>query len=215
MKFLPSALISLIILALISFFFLREARWPGSKPDDTRMTENVPTADIKPDDTPPDVKAANDQEPIIADFASVYNEKRGMKLIETLKSEGYHRFAELLETTKVYQNLNSEFPFTCFAPADTAFDENAFEKMKAASENEELVNLVKYHFINAKLTHEIIMKSRRELTLNGQFMVFWVSKGEIRCNDHSKITKKDIATFGGIIQGVSEIISAEAKGAIP
>jgi uncharacterized surface protein with fasciclin (FAS1) repeats len=137
------------------------------------------------------------------------------ELVETLKTSGYTVFAELLEMSGVIGELKKGEPFTCFAPRNDAFDLEIFKQLKEQPKNDELVDLVKYHLIQGNQTKDIILISRRERTLSGKFLIYWISKGDVRINNHSAIIEPDIKAKGGVIHGVSKVLSPDDEGAIP
>lgn len=136
-------------------------------------------------------------------------------ILETLKTSGYTVFAELLEKTGVLEELKQGEPFTCFAPRNEAFKMEIFKKLMEQPKNEELLDLVRYHFIQGNQPKDIILMSRRERTLNGKFLLYWITKGEIRINNDSEIIEPDIKAKGGVIHGVSKILRPEVEGALP
>jgi len=136
-------------------------------------------------------------------------------LVETLKKSGYTVFAELVEMTGVIGELKEGEPFTCFAPRNEAFNMKIFNKLKEEPDNKELLDLVRYHLLQGDQPKDLILISRREKTLNGKFVLYWITKGEISINNHSKLIEADIKTKGGLIHGISEILRPDVEGAIP
>ncbi len=136
-------------------------------------------------------------------------------ILNTLKTSGYTVFAELLEKTGVLAELKQGQPFTCFAPRNDAFKMEIFKKLMEEPKNNELLDLLRYHFIQGNQPKDIILISRREQTLNGKFLQYWISKGEISINNHSELIEPDIKTEGGVIHGVSKILRPEVEGALP
>lgn len=137
------------------------------------------------------------------------------ELVETLKTSGYTVFAELLEMSGVISELKKAEPFTCFAPRNDAFDPAILKQLKEQPKNDELTNLVRYHFIEGNQPMDVIVVSRRERTFQGKFLMYWISKGDVRINNHSAIIEPDIKTKGGVIHGVSKALSPDDDGAIP
>jgi uncharacterized surface protein with fasciclin (FAS1) repeats len=136
-------------------------------------------------------------------------------LVETLKASGYTVFAELVEMTGVLRELKEGEPFTCFAPRNEAFNMKIFNKLKEEPDNQELLDLVRYHLLQGDQPKDLILISRRERTLNGKFLLYWITKGEISINNHSELIEADIKTKGGLIHGVSQILRPDVEGAIP
>lgn len=136
-------------------------------------------------------------------------------LVETLKASGYTVFAELLEMTGVLSELKEGEPFTCFAPRNEAFNMKIFTKLKEESGNEELLDLIRYHLLQGDQPKDLILISRRVKTLNGKFLLYWITKEEISINNHSELIEADIKTKGGLIHGVSQILRPDVEGAIP
>lgn len=157
---------------------------------------------------------SNNREAETATMRAVLTED-GHNLVETLKTSGYTVFAELLELTGVMGELKEGEPFTCFAPRNEAFNMEVFNKLKEDPKNAELLDLMRYHLIQKDQTKDIILISRRERTLGGKFLVYWITKGQISINNHSDLIAPDIKTKGGVIHGVSKILDPDAEGAIP
>ncbi|MFM2198237.1 MAG: stabilin-2 precursor [Verrucomicrobiota bacterium] len=136
-------------------------------------------------------------------------------LVETLKKSGYTIFAELLEISGVTKDLEEGQAYTCFAPRNEAFKLEVVEKLKKEPKNEELLELLRYHLLRGYQSKEMILISRRERTLNGKFVLYWITKGEISINNHSVLIETDIMAKGVVIHGVSQILNPDVKGAIP
>ncbi len=150
-----------------------------------------------------------------ASMAQATPPEGGNALVETLRTSGYTIFADLVEKSGVVKELKKGEPFACFAPRNEAFNMEIFKKLVEEPKDDELLDLVRYHFIQGNQPKDIILMSRRERTLNGKFLVYWIAKGEININNHSKLVEPDIKTKGGVIHGVSKILSPDAAGALP
>lgn len=136
-------------------------------------------------------------------------------LVETLKKSGYTLFADLVEMSGVAKELEEGQAYTCFAPRNEAFRMEMVKKLKMEPKNQELLDLVRYHLIKGHQPKEMILISRRERTLNGKFVVYWITKGEISVNNHSELIETDIMAKGVVIHGVSQILRPDVEGAIP
>jgi uncharacterized surface protein with fasciclin (FAS1) repeats len=155
------------------------------------------------------------EEPKIVEAAEANAQESSPDLVKALQARGYTVFAGLVEKSGVMQELKKGEPFTCFAPRNDAFNMDAFERIMEEPANDELLEMVKYHFIQGNQPKDIILISRRERTLNGKFLIYWIDKDGIRINNHSAIIEADIPAEGGLIHGVTKVLRPDAEGAIP
>jgi uncharacterized surface protein with fasciclin (FAS1) repeats len=133
-----------------------------------------------------------------------------MNLLDTLRSSGHMVFADLLEMTGVADEMEMLEEYTCYAPRDEGFNPETVEKIRTTPQDESVKQLLKYHFIKAKVPEDTMMISRRIVTMSDRFLVFWVSAGKIRFNEMSDLLKSDIKTDKGLIHSISKVLDDQA-----
>ena len=83
-------------------------------------------------------------------------------LHSTTNSGQHHTLSNAVVATDLYQVLNSDGPFTVFAPSDEAFDKLPVNKIKdllRPQNKSELQSLIAYHIVAGRFTASKILKA--------------------------------------------------------
>jgi uncharacterized surface protein with fasciclin (FAS1) repeats len=136
-------------------------------------------------------------------------------VVDAIKAAGFGVFADLIERAGLAAELNAAEFLTCFPPVDAAFGEADLERLRAGANEDRVKSLIRYHFVAGNMPEEVLLISRRERSLNNQWLTLWVKNGAIKMNNHAVIVKSDIMAANGIIHGVDKLIRRDVPGAFP
>ncbi len=118
---------------------------------------------------------------------------------------GDERFSTLvtaLKSANLVEALSGPGPFTVFAPTN-----DAFKKLGALPENDELKKVLLYHVVSGKLDSLTLAQNPSAITLQGlPIWIYEANDGSLKVNNHSKIIIKDIQTTNGIIHVIDTVL---------
>lgn len=103
--------------------------------------------------------------------------------------------------------LNSDGPFTVFAPTNAAFEKLGEDTIKAVlADKPKLTGILKAHVIKGKVMAEDVVKLDGEMveTLNGKFPIK-VKDGSVWIGN-AKVVKTDIKCRNGVIHVIDTVI---------
>lgn len=127
---------------------------------------------------------------------------------QALAAAGFQRFAAMIQAAGLAGALEAEGPFTCFAPADEAFDALPEERRKFFEENpkdESVIRWIQYHFVaDEALDHAALGGIRGAVTMDGRFITVWVTPEAVRMDKVSPIVRPDLKASNGVIHGISQ-----------
>lgn len=128
-------------------------------------------------------------------------------IIETLKAlEGMTTFIKLLSLAELTDQLNSEGPFTVFAPNDEAFQELPPETYREMSANlESLKDVLSYHIVPGEYTNEELLANPSLATLQGEDLLIDVFDDTLEVNDAAIITP-DVSYNNGWIHVIDAVL---------
>jgi uncharacterized surface protein with fasciclin (FAS1) repeats len=118
---------------------------------------------------------------------------------------GDERFSTLvtaLKSANLVEALSGPGPFTVFAPTN-----EAFSKLHALPEGDELKKVLLYHVVSGKLDSLTLAQDPSAITLQG--LPLWIYEkddGSLKVNNNSKIIIKDIQTTNGIIHVIDTVL---------
>ena len=118
--------------------------------------------------------------------------------------------AELLET------LQSEGPFTLFAPTDQAFADAGIDlaALDTVEGKAVLTDILLYHVVSGEVPSSAVTECMTTTAVNGQTLAFTVGDG-VMVND-ATVTLADVGTSNGVIHVIDKVLSpTDAPNNIP
>lgn len=128
-------------------------------------------------------------------------------IIEALdRIGGVKTFIKLIQMTGLDDTLNTEGPFTVFAPNDEAFSELP-EKTTAEllANRDALTDVLNYHITPGELTSDDLDSNPSVQTLEGEDILIDILDDTIEVND-AAIIKPDISYNNGWIQVIDSVL---------
>ena len=109
--------------------------------------------------------------------------------------------------------LSSPGPFTVFAPTDEAFGnlpKGTVENLLKPENKQQLVNILKYHVIPARVYADQAVAAKKASTLLGRSVNIRFSEAGIQVND-ARVVKRDIDATNGVIHVIDSVLIPQAK----
>jgi uncharacterized surface protein with fasciclin (FAS1) repeats len=130
-------------------------------------------------------------------------------IVDTVQSSGsYTKFLMALKATGLVETLRGAGPFTVFAPSDEAFKKlpvGAFDGLLKPESRDELVRILKYHTIAARVTsRELDCKKFNRRSIEGAELLLDGTVG-VRVNK-AKVTGSEIEASNGIVHAIDSVL---------
>lgn len=130
-------------------------------------------------------------------------------IVETAIGAGsFQTLVSAVKAAGLLETLQSEGPFTVFAPTDDAFARIPKEKLQELLEPENrplLTSILTYHVVPGRVTAEQVAGLETAATANGQRIEISVDGGTVRVDD-ARVVETDIACRNGVIHVIDRVI---------
>ena len=138
---------------------------------------------------------------------SVKAKDREKNIVETAVAAGtFNTLAAALQAAGLVDVLQSEGPFTVFAPTDEAFAKLPEGTVPALlKDKEKLTQILLYHVVAGKVMVKDIVKLNAAKTVQGQSIKIMVKDGKVMA-DGAQVVATDIVTSNGVIHVLDSVI---------
>ncbi len=142
-------------------------------------------------------------------FAGAHKSKETMKDIVGVASsaDGFSTLVAAVSAADLVGLLQSEGPFTVFAPTDEAFaklPEGTIETLLKPENKDQLIAILKYHVVPGKVMAADV-KPGAVGTANGQSFMVKSSYGKVYV-DGAQVIATDISASNGVIHAIDTVI---------
>lgn len=128
-------------------------------------------------------------------------------IVQTAVSAGdFNTLVAAAKAAGLVETLQSDGPFTVFAPTDEAFSklpEGTVESLLA--DPDALREVLLYHVVPGKVLAADVVTLTRATTVQGSDVHIMVSEGSVRIND-ANVVQTDIETSNGAIHVIDSVI---------
>jgi uncharacterized surface protein with fasciclin (FAS1) repeats len=130
-------------------------------------------------------------------------------------SDSFKTFTKAVKAAGLTEKLQSEGPFTVFAPTDAAFaklPKEQLEDLLKPENKEQLQSILACHVVPAK-TAAAEIKTGKVTAVNGRELSLKAEKGTVTV-DGAKVVQADIAASNGVIHAIDTVLlpaTASAK----
>ncbi|WP_171089786.1 MULTISPECIES: fasciclin domain-containing protein [unclassified Ruegeria] len=133
-------------------------------------------------------------------------------IVDTAVAAGsFNTLVAAVQAAGLVDTLKGDGPFTVFAPTDEAFaalPEGTVESLLLPENKEQLVSILTYHVVPAKvMSGDIAGKRAKVLTVQGDRLSVNAKNG-VKVND-AKVVQADIEASNGVIHVVDAVILPE------
>lgn len=136
-------------------------------------------------------------------------EAPSMDIVETAVAAGqFNTLAAALKAAGLVETLQSEGPFTVFAPTDEAFaklPEGTVETLLKPENKDQLIAILTYHVVPGEYMASDVVGMSSATTVEGSDVSFTVAENGAMIND-ANIVKTDIAASNGVIHVIDSVI---------
>ena len=129
-------------------------------------------------------------------------------IFETARASGFTTLVAALEAADLDETLDSQGPFTVFAPTDEAFSKLAdgvIADLLKPENKATLVDILTYHVVEGRVTSDQVVTLSSAKTLQGADVDIEVTDGSVSING-ATVTTVDIETANGIIHVVDSVL---------
>jgi uncharacterized surface protein with fasciclin (FAS1) repeats len=136
-------------------------------------------------------------------------EAPSMDIVETAVAAGqFNTLAAALKAAGLVETLQSDGPFTVFAPTDEAFaklPEGTVESLLKPENKDQLIAILTYHVVPGEYMASDVVGMDSATTVEGDDVSFTVAENGAMIND-ANIVKTDIAASNGVIHVIDSVI---------
>lgn len=136
-------------------------------------------------------------------------EAPSMDIVETAVAAGqFNTLAAALKAAGLVETLQSEGPFTVFAPTDEAFaklPEGTVETLLKLENKDQLIAILTYHVVPGEYMASDVVGMNSATTVEGSDVSFTVAENGAMINDANIVTT-DIAASNGVIHVIDSVI---------
>lgn len=129
-------------------------------------------------------------------------------LDEVLENPSLSTLAKIIVKTDLVDVLESQGPFTLFAPSNEAFAKlppGTLEDWLKPSNKEKLMATLKYHIVFGKMTLEEMKKNKGLMTLEGQHLRIKVENDKMIINN-AAIVKSNLEYPNGVVYIIDQVL---------
>jgi uncharacterized surface protein with fasciclin (FAS1) repeats len=148
-------------------------------------------------------------------LAGESNEKTSSKiehpktvLDEVLENPSLSTLAKIIVKTNIVDILESQGPFTLFAPSNEAFAKlspGTLEDWLKPSNKEKLTAILKFHIVLGKMTLEELKKNKGLMTLEGQHVSIKFDNNKVTINN-AAVVRSNLEYPNGIVYIIDQIL---------
>ncbi len=127
-------------------------------------------------------------------------------------SDSLSTFAKAIKQADLQATLNSEGPYTVFAPTDEAFadlPDGTMEYLMKAENQDKLARILKYHVVKQEVETTELDDGESIATLQGDKIE--VSAKEETKIDDAEVLKSDVEASNGVVHVIDEVIMPDLK----
>ncbi len=129
-------------------------------------------------------------------------------LDEVLENPSLSTLSKIIVNTNLVDVLESQGPFTLFAPSNEAFAKlspGTLDDWLKSSNKEKLMVILKYHIVFGKMTLEEMKKHKGLMTLEGQHLRIKVDNDKVIINNAS-IVKPNLEYPNGVVYIIDQVL---------
>jgi uncharacterized surface protein with fasciclin (FAS1) repeats len=142
-------------------------------------------------------------------FAGNQGDKATQNVVEIAASNpDFSTLVTAVKAAGLAETLSGTGPFTVFAPTNAAFAKlpaGTVENLLKPENKDQLVSILTYHVVAAKVTAADVVKLDTATTVQGGVADVTVKDGKVMI-DNANVTKTDIMASNGVIHVIDTVI---------
>lgn len=129
-------------------------------------------------------------------------------IVQVAKEGGFNTLAAAIEAAGLVATLESEGPFTVFAPTDEAFAAlpvGTLEMLLQPENRDKLVEILTYHVVAGKVMAEQVVMLESAETVQGSAVQIETNGGSVMVNN-ATVTATDIQASNGVVHVIDTVL---------
>lgn len=151
----------------------------------------------------------------VIDSVLLPSEPKAKTILETAVAAGsFKTLAAAVKAAGLTDVIESDGPFTIFAPTDAAFaalPKGTLESLLKSENIEQLQSILTYHAVSGRVGAGDALKAAKATTVNGRDITFAVRDGKFQVNQ-ATIRTTDIECANGVIHVIDAVLLPPATG---
>ena len=136
------------------------------------------------------------------------DEAPAQTIVDVAVAGGFNTLVAAVQTADLVSTLNSEGPFTVFAPTDAAFAQlpaGTVESLLLPENKDQLVAILTYHVVSGRVPASEVVTLSKAPTVNGATVDIAVNNGVVSVNN-ATVTTTDIEASNGLIHVIDTVL---------
>ena len=128
-------------------------------------------------------------------------------------NDNFETLVAAVKAAGLVETLQSEGPFTVFAPTDDAFaqlPDGTLESLLKPENKDQLVAILTYHVVPGNVTASEVVNLESAMTAQGSDVHIRVEDGTVMIND-AKVVTTDIEAENGVIHVIDSVLLPPAE----
>lgn len=129
-------------------------------------------------------------------------------IVDVAQKAGFNTLVQAAKAAGLAETLQSDGPFTVFAPTDEAFAElpdGTLESLLQPENRDQLRSILTYHVVPGEVTADEVMGLEMAETVNGAAVDVATRGGSVYING-AQVTKADVDASNGVIHVIDEVL---------
>lgn len=141
-----------------------------------------------------------------ADMNSMKEKRTGPPIYGLANKSGLSILATAIEAVGLNKTLNTDGPFTVFAPTNEAFEALPEGTLEALLQDPEaLTNILLYHVVDGEVLAADVVNLTEATMLNGGTVSIMVNNGGVMVND-ANVIATDVLAKNGVVHVIDKVL---------
>lgn len=134
-------------------------------------------------------------------------------IVDVAVTGGFDTLVAAVQAAGLVETLQSEGPFTVFAPTDEAFaalPEGTLESLLKPENKDQLIAILTYHVVPGEVTSDQVVSLESAETLQGASLEISTSEDGVMINN-AKVVKADVDASNGVVHVIDTVLLPPSK----
>ena len=130
-----------------------------------------------------------------------------------VKTEFLSTLVAAVKAGELVEVLQSDGPFTVFAPTNAAFEAlpvGTLESLLKPENKDKLIAILKYHVVAGKVMSSDLIDGMMPATVNGEIVKIGISNKGVSVNN-AMVTTADITASNGVVHVIDQVLLPPSK----
>ena len=129
-------------------------------------------------------------------------------VVDVAVDGGFNTLVAAVQAAGLAETLQSDGPFTVFAPTDEAFaklPEGTVESLLLPENKDLLVSILTYHVVSGRVTSDQVVTLSKASTVEGSDVAISVVDGSVQVND-ANVIAVDVEASNGVVHVIDTVL---------